>query len=456
MGATETLAREIVATADGSPPSEVVEVAREVILDGCANFLAGSREPLSEPTVDYVRELGGPEQATVAGHGFRTHPVHAAYANGVFCHAMDFELMWYPPTHPTSTTLPALLALAEQRGSCGEDVISALATAFEVQGRLRLAIDEAGVEVRESLHPPGQVGAFGAAAGCAVLLELDVDRTRTALGIAGSRVSGLMANTGTMTKSTHCGNAARLGLESALLAERGFTASGDVLEATHGYNDTLFQGRLDLSRVTDDFGDPYRMVDPGLTFKKYPSQYPTHWSIDAALELRRRHGIDPDQIKAVEVEVGADNEAADRTRPETGLDGKFSVPYTVAVALLDGTVNIDTFRDERRFAPDVERMLERVTVEKNPEVDAMDFARAWSRVTVETENGEEFSARVDRPPGIWDNPVPWEVYLEKFHHCAGRVLRKGDADELAGLVEEFETLEDVRALTALLGEPTAI
>lgn len=454
MGITEDLAQRIVATSYESLPEKVIQVSREIVLDGVSNMLAGSQEPLGPIMAGYVASLGGSPQASVVGRDFKTHPVLAAFANGTFCHSMDFELMWYPPTHPTGAVLPALLALAEQRGFSGQDVVLALALGFEVQGRLNLTIASSrGQHPAVSIHPPGNVGMLGNAAACAKLLGLDVWKTRMALGIAASRIGGITANTGTMTKSTHSGNAARMGLESALLAELGYTGSEDVLEARHGYNDTFYFNKLDLAQLLHGFGNPYRMVEPGLAVKKYPAQYPTHWSIDAALELKWLHNLEPADIQQVEVEVGADNESAQRMRPKTGLDGKFSIAYTVSAALLDGKVVIDTFRDERRFAPDMEEMLGRIRIKKNPEVRAMDFQMAWARVTVTTKSGQQYAARVDRPLGIWDNPLPWEGRLAKYRDCAQRVLAEQEARQVVSLIEGFEQMKCVGPLMDLLRAP---
>lgn len=450
MTITETLAEHIVSTTFDDLPDDVVTVARdEVVLDGCANMLAGSQEPLGNTTATYVTDQYGTGPASIVGHNAQTDAVTAAYTNSVFCHSMDYELMWYPPTHPTSPTLPAFLALAETRNLTGNDVLCALAVGFEIQGRLRLAEAKADLGIG-TFHPPGRVGPFGAAAGAATLLDLTEHETRMALGIAGSRVSGLSANTGTMTKATHPGNAARLGLESALLAERGYTGNPEIFETKKGFNDVLYHGELDLSSLVEEFGSPYRMVDPGLTLKKHPAQYPTHWSIDAALQVREENNLDPAEIESVEVLVGEDCESANRTRPESGLAGKFSIHYTVAAALLDGTVEIETFRDDRRFAPDMEAMLDRIAVTKTPEITHMDFASAWSRVSVTTTNDESYSATVKRPLGIWDNPAPRERYRDKFHECARRAVSDASTEDIITHIDEFETLGDIGGFMALL------
>ena len=185
---------------------------------------------------------------TVFGLGFRTSPPMAAFVNGVSGHVLDYEPMWHPATHATSPTLPAILALGETREVSGKDAITALAVAFEVQGRLRLGGFRTERMERTGFHPPGTVGPLGAAAAGAVLLGLDVQHTRWALGLAASRSGALAANIGSMTKSSHCGNAGRMGLEAALLAAKGFTANDDVIEAPSGWAQVFHRDGLRLRR----------------------------------------------------------------------------------------------------------------------------------------------------------------------------------------------------------------
>lgn len=378
-------------------------------------------------------------------------PFAAAFANGIFCHCLDFEVMWVPPTHPTSPTLPALLALAEARPPIsGRDLITALVASFELQSHLGRCIVETGRQWPHGYHPPGLVGPFGAAAAVGRILGLSVDGMAQAFGIVASRAGSLMANTGTMTKSSHSGHAARMGLESALLAQKGYTSAEGIFETRNGFSEAFFDNALDVGSIAPGFGNPFRMVEPGLAMKKFPSQYPTHWSIDAALDIHGQAGFDPSQVKSVDVRVGADNESAVTTRPVTGLAGKFSVTYTVAAALLDGRVDIDTFTDERLASADMQRLLPEVAVTLDPDIRAMDFATAWSEVTVTTSDGRTFAARVDRPLGIWDNPLPWAGWVEKYRSCARRAIPDEQAERLLDLISSIETLDDVSSALPLL------
>jgi aconitate decarboxylase len=448
VGTTEILARHIVETTYDSLPAEVVRAAKDVILDGVGVMLAGSQEEPPRIVAEYAREMGGPPQCTVFGLGFKTSPPMAAFVNGVSGHVLDYEPMWHPATHATSPTLPSILALAETRAVSGKDVITALAVAFEVQGRLRLGGFATERMERTGFHPPGTVGPLGAAAAAAVLLGLDVQHTRWALGIAASRSGTLAANIGSMTKSSHCGNAGRMGLEAALLAAKGFTANEDVIEAPSGWAQVFHRDGFDFA-AAEAFGRPWRMVDPGLATKKHPSQYGTHRGIDAALELSQKHGVNPAEITQVLIH-GPVMAYINRPFPKTGLEGKFSYQYTVSAALLDGHIGIDTFRDARRFAPEMEAMLGKVEVQMDPAIPA-NFEEMWVEVTARTRDGRAVTARCDRPRGIWGNPLTREERLTKFRNTAGVLLAPPQVEEAQALIEKLETLPTLRELISVLG-----
>src|SRR5688572_7838081 len=355
---TEQLIDNILVVKYESLPAAAVDMAKACTLDGIAVMLAGATEPLGLGRIvtQYVKDAGGNPQATVIAGGFKTSMVNAAYANGTMAHALDFDNTWYPLNHPTSPTLPAILAIAEHHNLGGQKMIEALATAFEVQGRLRMAAT--GLETGSGFHKPGTTGQFGAVTAASKMLALDRQQMLMAFGIAGSRAGSLSINTGTMTKSSHSGHAARMGVECAVLAQMGFTGHPDVF-GPKGFFDTFLFGKAEPQLLIENFGAPLRMVDPGVGFKKHPSNYFTHRPIDAALALREVHSIEQGQIAKVEV-VFPRFEYVNRPQPQTGLDGKFSIQYTTAVALLDGEITVDSFNNERRFAPDVVALLPKI------------------------------------------------------------------------------------------------
>ena len=205
---TERLVDHVLAVRYETLPAEAVEIAKQVTLDGLAVILAGATEPLGVGRVSIrMRERDGRRAASI-GDRRRLQDLDAerCAANGTMAHALDFDNTWYPLNHPTSPTLPAILAIAEHHRLPGSCVIEAIVAAFEVQGRLRLAAT--GLETGSGFHKPGTTGTFGATAAAARLLDLDRQQTLMAFGLAGSRAGSLSINTGSMTKSSHAGHAA--------------------------------------------------------------------------------------------------------------------------------------------------------------------------------------------------------------------------------------------------------
>jgi 2-methylcitrate dehydratase PrpD len=280
------------------------------------------------------------------------------------------------------------------------------------------------------------------------LAKLDATQLAHALGIAASRASGVSANTGSMVKCTHCGNAAASGVDAALLAQRGFTANPGIFEARAGYVATFFNDSFDYAALFA-FGRPYRSLDPGMAIKFYPSKYPTHYAIGAALELRRALG-DASRIAALRL-VTPEIDDADRPQPRSGLEGKFSFQYTAAIALIDGAVGIGSFTDERRFSPDVVALLGKISVRRDA---AIPRDTRTMRVEIEAEltDGTRQRAACTRPPGAWGAPVDAEMHRRKLRDCLGVRLT---ASAVAAALDRLDNLErltprEVGDLVALL------
>src|SRR5712692_6213993 len=449
MHATETLCQTITQTTFASLPTQVVEVAKQIILDGIAVAVAGSAEDGPRIVAEHIKSLGGPQSSTVLGQDFKTSPVSAAYINGIAMHVLDYEPMWSPPTHATSPTLPTVLALAEVENAPGCEVIAAFVKACEVQGRIRLASRQY-TPGKLTYHPPGVVGVMGSAVAASHLLGFNLKQLQNALGIAASRAGGLMANVGTMTKATHCGWAAAAGLDAALLARRGFTGNMEIFEAPNGYADAFFGEGFDFSALTA-FGRPYRLVDPGFAIKLFPSQYATHFAITAALELHEAI-TNPSVIKSVQITTPV-MPYVDRPLPRTGLEGKFSFQYTVAGALLDGAVTVRTFADERRFRPDMVALLPAITLVQSEEIPG-ELEKMWVEVTVIMRDGRQVTVRCNGPKGFWGLPqLAREEHLVKIRDCLRLRLAKDQTERCIALVEGLDNLgpDGVRELIAIAG-----
>ncbi len=441
MSATRTLAEFIADTGFDDLPHPVVEAAKIAILDGVANMVAGSVQDLADIIGRYVRDAGGSPQASVVGWGYRTNPPAAAFANGVFGHCLDYEIQGFPPTHGTSSCLPSALALAEHHRVGGERVLTAYVLGWEIQGRLRAASAPA---TRPGYHPPGLVGPLGGAAASAKTLGLDAEQTLMALGIAASRTGGLTANTGTMVKSTHPGNAARMGAESAILASMGYTASDEALESPVGFAAALFGGDFDWDVATGGLGASWRLIDPGFDIKRFPAQVYMQNAIEAALNLREQNNLDSKDIEHVTIRRQGRGHSG--PRPRSGLDGKFSVEYCAAAALLDGQVGIDTFTDARRFSPDMEDMLGRMQVEpEGPESGA-------TLATAVLKDGTTVSAECPAFTGSASNPMSRDQLLAKVRDCFRRALSEADAEVVVEMLENLDSVDDVGRLMNVLGQ----
>jgi aconitate decarboxylase len=449
MNLTERLCRRIVETGGHDLSPAAIAAAKRLILDGIAITVAGCRaEAAPGILAEHVHELGGTAQATAIGFGFKTSVVNAALVNGASMHVLDYEPMWSPANHATSTSLPTVLALAEILQVDGRAMIAALVKGTEIQGWMRQAsglYESRGL----SFHPPGMVGPLGAAVAAGHLLGFDALTMRHALGLAASRCGAVLANAGTMTKSTHCGLAGSLGLDAALLAKRGFTANVNVIEDPRGYAKAFFGANADPEALMR-FGPPWRLVEPGYAIKMFPSQFGTHFVITAALEARRRIP-DPAAIEMVEIR-GPVMSYVDRPEPDTGLAGKFSFQYTASCALLDGAVRIDSFTDQRRFAPDMVAMLARMRVKQLPEIGAS-FETMHVELDATLKDGTVVKTRCARPAGAWGEPIAPEIHLVKVRDCLARGLDRDKAEHVIATVDRFETLgsAEVRDLIALVG-----
>ena len=449
MNATEQLARFIASTRYEDIPLPVIDATRTIILDGLANVLAGSQQPVLDHVRRYVERLGGRPECTVVGATFRTNPPSAAFANGAAMHVLDYEPQGIPSTHGTSTLLPGILALGEVHAASGRAVLTAFAVGWEIQQRIAMAARNA--ESRP-FHPPGIYGPPACASGCANLLGLDERKTRMALGIAASRTGGLFANNGTMTKSTHPGNSGRMGVEAALLAADGFTANDSIFETGRGYVETIFGDEFEWEALLADLGSRWNLQQHGFNIKRYPAQIGMQWATEAVVMLREKNRIEADDVEWLELEVSSRRAGLSRPEPATGLDGKFSFQYCAALALTQDHVGIDCFTDAVRFSAPVEAALKKIRLKPNPDIPTM-TTETWVQARAGLKDGRVLTERCDAYRGSARNPIGRDAHLVKIRDCMCRALPEAAMDRLIALVDRLQEVPDVRVLArALVGQ----
>lgn len=448
---TKKVATFIAGTDYNDIPGEAVSVAKKCILDCIGVALAGSVEPAVSIVEEYLKEIGGVPEAVVIGRGFKTSAPNAALINGVTAHVLDYDdVSWTWQGHPSVAVLPAVLALGERYDVSGKRIIESYVTGLEVGAKISLGL--AG-HYEVGWHATATIGTMAATAAAARLLGLDVSQTQMALGIATSMASGTRQNFGTMTKPFHAGKAASNGVTAACLAEKGFTADANILEAGMGLAGLMSGSReYNTEKMAQNLGTPFDIIEKGLTLKPYPCCRFTHRCLDAILYLKNKH-----RIKA-----GAVAEVICRTSPflptvlihslpTTGAEAKFSMQYCMAVALIDGKAGLAQFADRRVNKADGKALVTRVKYEHPNQTGSVnDALLAPEEVVVRLRSGEEYSHVVTIGKGDPQNPMSAAEVSAKFRDCTSRLLSPPGQERLLELLLNLESLKRVSELAKIL------
>jgi 2-methylcitrate dehydratase PrpD len=432
-----------------TPPSAARTMAARAFLDTVGVALAGACEPAAR-SVQRVIAGDGVGPCTVLGTSLRASAANAALANGTAAHALDFDDMCFVSlAHPSAPLVPAALAAAEVSGAAGAALLDAYVVGFEIEGRLGMAMNPR--HYQRGWHCTATLGTLGAAAAAARLFGLDVAQTRHALAIAASEASGLKENFGTMVKPLHAGLAARNGIVAAQLARAGLTASAAAIDGAQGLLAAMDSERPSLAGIADDLGVRWEILDTGITVKLYPSCAGTHPTLDALLDLRRTHAFTADDVDAVE--IGVDPIVPTiliHDRPSTGLEGKFSMPFCAAAAVVHGHVGVETFDLPSLEDAAVRALQSRVRMRVDPAINPAATPLTQSRVSVHLRDGRVLTADADGARGYPDRPASDEELAAKFLSCAGAALPRDRACAALVALREIGTHDDVAALMTLL------
>jgi 2-methylcitrate dehydratase PrpD len=428
-------------------PESVIQKAKLLVTDFLGVAAGGSIEESSKIIQELTKEQGVKGSATIMGTNFRSHPTWASFANGNSGHTLDYDDVSQPMYgHPTTAVLPASLAVGESLEVSGSKLLESYIIGLEVAVKLAYGMNPKHYE--HGWHSTCTLGSIGATAAAAKLLGLKGDKLRTALAIGASQAGGLQQNFGTMTKPFHAGRAAENGVLAALLAQKGWTADQNILEAPLGFFHLFCgPGNYDAEKCVTRLGKPYDIDQPGIILKKYPSCAFSHPAIDAALAITQSPDYDPGEVERVEGHIHslADQILIHRN-PQTGLEAKFSMEACVSMALLDGNVNSKSFIDDKILSKDVKDMIGRVQriVASSDKEGPKEFGPATVKAFLK--GGRMQEATVQKAKGNPENPMSLQEVQEKYVDCCSGVLPEQSIERSLSLLENLDKLEKIREL----------
>jgi 2-methylcitrate dehydratase PrpD len=451
MDTTARIAGFVVETEFKKIPPEAVKMAKTAVLDCLGVALAGSKESSARICAEIARQERAKEESNVIGQGFKSSAIHAAFANGTAAHALDFDHSFTLMGQPTAPIIPAIISLGESLGASGRRCLEAYVVGFETITKLVMSLRQ---RSEDGWHPPSSFGSFGAGVACAKLQGLTQSQVEMTLGTAASMASGLVCNFGTMSKPLHVGLGARNGVVAAKLAQSGFTANKQAIEAGLGFYEVFYPGAEPDKRPLEELGTAYELINSGIRIKPYPCGGLTHPAIDGVLEFKTKHGITAEMVESIDVGVARHTfERIVFRVPENGLQGKFSMPYLLARAIIDGRLFLDAFTDSAVKDTNVLRLAEKIQMHLDPDLQPTAQGSRPCKVTIRLRDGRNFSRQIDYAKGSREAPMTDEELKQKFTDCAREALDDGSIERIIEYVDHLETLEDIRPMCQLLIGP---
>jgi 2-methylcitrate dehydratase PrpD len=440
MNVTHTLAQFVTHHKSSDVPQKVRHEAARSILNwlGCA--IGGCRHETIERALAALAPFSGPPQATVLGRTDRLDAMYAALMNGITSHTFDFDDTHLKTViHPSGPVASAILALAERQPVSGADFLHAFILGVEVECRIGNSVYPEHYDV--GWHITGTAGVFGAAAAAGKLLGLTDQQMVWALGIAATQSSGLREMFGTMCKPFHPGNAARNGLLAALLAQKNFTSSEQGIEAKRGFAHVLSTA-FEPEAITNGLGETWEIALN--TYKPFACGIVIHPIIDACIRLRNEHGLKAEDIERIDARVHPlVLELTGKKTPQAGLEGKFSVYHSAAVAVIYGAAGEAEYGDDVVRDRKVIALRDRVTaaVDKSMHEDQ-------ARVAIQLKNGETLETFVEHAIGSLDRPMSDSDLEAKFRGLAEGIVGKEQCRRLIALCWDIERLADAAELAS--------
>ncbi|MFH1086991.1 MAG: MmgE/PrpD family protein [Chloroflexota bacterium] len=456
MDAAIAFARNVTRTRFEDLPPAAVEVTKKDILDSLGVALAGSKAPGGRQAIQLAKRWRGKRESTIIADGSKVPSVNAAWANGCLVHALDYDDIHHAAVlHAGAPVVPAALAVAEMVGNVsGKEFITAVTLGIDLECRMGLAREGPRMWLLTQAY-----GVFGAAAAAGRLLGLDEEKLVDALGIAYFQASGnaQAITDAAIVRGIVGGFAAKGGVLAALLAQMNVTGPRNSLEGKFGLYRLYHQGQYNPQALTVELGKRFEGVN--LSFKRYPCCARNHAFIEAALELKQKHGIRPEDVETVTLFVGKDafDEVCDpveiRRKPPTTVDAQLSALYTVALALAGRKINLGAFSPEAIKDPVVLGIAGKVTPHLDPALSRKQMEPAV--VEVRLVGGKTVRAsQMEWAYAESENPMPMHDLADKFRDCASHMakpLAPDNIEKAIGMLTGLEELDDVSRVVRLLG-----
>ena len=440
---TRILARYIVNAKWEEVPEPVRREAARTLLNwtGCA--LGGARSDAVGIAISALSPLFGARNATLLGRTERADMMHAALINGIASHVLDFDDTHLRTViHPAGPVVSAILALAETRTVSGAEFMNALVLGVEAECRIGNSVYPAHYDT--GWHITGTAGVFGAAAAVGKILHLTEQQMVWALGIAATQPVGLREMFGSMNKAFHPGRAAQNGMLAAMLAQKNFTSSDHGLEAKSGWANVL-STQHKYSEITENLGKTWEISIN--TYKPFACGIVMHPAIDGCIELRNQYKLTADQIDRIELRVHPlVLELTGKKTPDKGLDGKFSIYYATAVAIVEGAAGERQFSDAAVRNPATVALRDRVSTTIDP---AMKEDQV--RIAITLKDGRRLDKYVEHAVGSVEKPMSDQDLDRKFTAQAEPVLAPAVVKRVLELSRGMAAQPDAGALAKAAG-----
>lgn len=423
-------------------PPAVVQRAKDCMADTVAAIIYGAELPWSKMIIAQARRTSAAGRSSILGtDGGPVQPTAAALANGAMTHAFELDNLTKPDSgsHPGATVFTAALAVAQDRGLSGRDLLTAFVAGTESMIRIGHATKHTN-EAR-GFHAPGTTGPFGAAAACGRLMGFDGARMTNALGVAGSCAGGLLefahAGNGAMVKRLHMGRAAEGGVLAASLAADGFTGPTSVLEGDYGFL-RVFCTDWDVAELTRGLGADFFTLD--IMLKRYACHITAHNPVEATLELRNEHKFTAADVAAITI-AGNERMAKTNNIPAPGdmMMAQYSIPFSVALSLHRDPVDPRSFDEMAVRDPAILDLASRTKMAVTPGQDRRNLVVT---VTIKLKDGREVSRKVTSFKGTPERPLARAELQEKFLLLTQRLGR----DRMMPLFDRLQAIEEERTL----------